>query len=177
MIKINLLPKNYKPKRKITTEKPLIALLLIIYIFIITSFCILKIQYKKENEKLEKLKTELKIYQHTEKKLKKLKTMEENLKNRLKIIIKILKENPILIKDISIITNNIPRNKIFLEELKCNLETIEIKGNSESLNEIATFIKNLEKSNRFKNINLKETKIMNIKNKKYINFKLKIEKK
>ncbi len=176
MIKINLLPKNYKPKRKIAVEKPLIAVLLIVYIFIAISFFILKLEYRKEHTELAKLKTQLKKYQYTEQKLKTLKALKENLKTRLKIIIEILKENPVLIKDISIITNNIPRNKIFLEELNCNLTTIEIKGNSESLNDIATYIKNLEKTKHFAKIKLKETKIANIENKKYINFNLKIEK-
>ena len=177
MIKINLLPGHLKRKKKEPTIKIIIMLtILITYTFIGTSFLWIYKTEKNENERISQLKSELKRYRGLEKKIKELETEQNILKLKIKLITKLLKENPTAIKTIDLVVKNIPKEKIFLDSIKCNLTSVEIEGNSVSLDSIARYITNLEQTKKFKKISLEGTKTRKINENLFINFKLKIKK-
>ena len=177
MVRINLLPKEKKRAPAKTKEKFFIVVGIIIYIMIGFSYMNLEKKEKELTHKITKLKTELKKYSYIEKEIKKLKTKKETTKRRVKTLIKLIENNPILIQDIDIITKTIPRNKLFFEEISHKGNIIKIRGNSLDLKDVAYYIEKLEKTNRFKKITLSGIKSKKINNLTITNFSITIEKK
>ena len=175
MIKINLLPEHLKRKKK---EPPLkiitIIIVLITYTFIGASFLWINKTEKNEKKRISQLNSELRKYRRLEKKIKELKKEQNILKLKISLITKLLKENPTTIKTIDLVVKNIPKEKIFLDSIKCNLTSVEIVGNGISLDSIAKYITNLERTKKFKKISLEGTKTQKIDENLFINFKLKI---
>ncbi len=177
MVRINLLPKDKKVKSRQVPEKIFIIFAILIYLFMGASYFLLEKKEKELNKEVEKLQAELAKYKYVDAEIKKLKEKKRNAKEKLRILVKLLEKNLLLIQEVDAITKNIPRGKIFFEELDYKEEKITIKGNSINLKNIAKYIRRLEQYKKFKKVSLEETKRKKIDNQQVINFQITIEKK
>ncbi|MEW6455853.1 MAG: PilN domain-containing protein [Acidobacteriota bacterium] len=169
MIKLNLLTKAEKlPKKRVKVkreklreaEKPRILLLILVLIlsfgFISYSYIWINDGIKNEKAQLENLKKKKKELEQIIKDLKNY----QNIKNELQMKINIVKEIkagqkvPILL--MYQLSKNLP-DLVWLKELRFFNGKLTISGSAFSNTLIADFIRNLDYSGYFKNINLKET--------------------
>lgn len=168
MVKINLLPYHQQKRAEGSFRKLIIAisgvvLLLLVaisaHIYMIMQVGSLEEKIKSEQERLAALtiiageinqvKVDLKT---VEKKLQIIKTLEEN---RIK---------PVIILDE--ITNSVPAGQIWLNTLSGSIDSLKLEGMARDNAAIARFMSTLEKTTRFKTVDLltsKQSIIANVK--------------
>jgi len=182
MIKINLLPKEKRLQKKRGERlREIVGLILLLYLAILANFVQVKLEKRDINNEILKIKKQLEGYKRIEEKEKEIKEKLEEAGEKIRIITKLLKKNTQAIKTVDFITRNIPQKEIFLEKIeyvkpkKEKKYTIYIQGNSVKLENIAKYIKRLERNNEFKGVILEETKNKKIGENNFVNFTIKIE--
>ncbi len=168
MVKINLLPYHQQKRAEGSFRKLIIAIsgvvLLLLVIFSVHIYMIMEVgsleeKIKSEQERLVALTkiagelNQVKIDLKTiEKKLQIIKTLEEN---RIK---------PVMILDE--ITNSVPAGQIWLTTLTGSIDSLKLEGMARDNAAVARFMGNLEKTSRFKTVDLltsKQSIIANVK--------------
>ena len=182
MIKINLLPKDRKKEQEKKEKTRIVwGIILLLYLATLANFIQARTERQEIKEDILKIKKELQTYKKIEKQKKQIKEKLKETKERIKIIVSLLEKNTKAIKTIDFATKNVPEKEIFLEKIEYvklktrNKYTIYIQGNSVNLENIARYMKKLERNNTFKSITLEETKNKKIDDNNFTNFTIKIE--
>ena len=174
MIRINLLPKD-KDHSKFLALKEIYTLCAILVIFfILGSFFITNYKIKKYKEEVIALKKEETKYNKTIAQIKKIKKKKKEAEQIINLIITLLNQTPTMIKNIDLTIKQIPRKKIYLTKYSYKEPKISIQGMALSLEEVASYINNLEKTRQFKKIILDGINMKKIKNQQLTSFSLSI---
>ncbi|WP_022853011.1 PilN domain-containing protein [Thermodesulfatator atlanticus] len=173
MIKINLLPRD-RQKEKGDTKRIFILIAILVYCIMAASYIWLWQQETQIKDEINRLEIKLNSKKYALNKLKKAKQEQAEISQKITTIANLLKENPILIKNIEITTKNIPYQQIFLSKIQADQASISINAFAADLKSIATYIRKLEKQDEIKKVELTNTKQKEINGEKLINFTLKI---
>jgi len=174
MIRINLLPKDKIKKKVIPLKGIYFGLLVLAALGIIASFAWLTYQKKTYHQQIAKLEKEISKYRIVEKKIKEIEKSKKEATLRLKILSRLLKNSPKMIKNVSITVQKIPYKQLYFTEYDYKDKEITIKGNAIDLETVAHYIDNLEKTQEFSRVDLEGTNIKKVKDYKLTTFSIKI---
>ncbi len=171
MIKINLLPYK-RERRKINYFLIYFILWSILFFFSVGSTLYLEIQKHQLYKEIESLKKEIQQEIKIISQLEKLKKQEKIIDQKIKVIIKIKKENSTVIKFVDATITNFPVKKMFLTNYIVDINQIQIEGLALNLSTIAHYMKQLENTKYFSAVSLKEIKRKKFNNYDLVNFSL-----
>lgn len=148
MIRINLLPVKTQAKRETGTKQ-----LLAYFGVLILCFIVVGVLWFNQTNKLKQLqpkasalRTELAKYKGVESRLKRLKKNKEQVIKRIEIIKQLQKNRDSLVRILAMLTETIPKEKIWFNALQEKGKSITIKGVALSNEAISQFMRNLERS-------------------------------
>jgi type IV pilus assembly protein PilN len=161
MIRINLLPFRVTRKKENIRRQVSIFFLSIVMASLVLTWYTLEVDKKIVRVKAQTKQVKAQIIPYKEKAArvtlikKKLKILEEKLKVVASLEEK-RREQLLLLEDLS---DKLVPEKMWIESMKANLGNVTIKGVAFDNPTIADFMKNLETSTLFANIDLKRSKV------------------
>ncbi len=148
MIRINLLPVKTQAKRE-TGTKQLLAYIFIVVLCIVVAGALWFRQSSKINQlqpKAKSLEVELAKYKGVDARLRRLKRSKKQVLKRIEIIKQLQKNRDVLVRILAMLTETVPREKIWFNALQEKGKSITIKGIALSNEAISQFMRNLERS-------------------------------
>ncbi len=158
MIRINLLPEDKRKESKEGLYLKIYALFLIFsFVFYFASFLYIKNKEKNLQSEIKLLTNKINQENIVVAKLQKLKKQEAQIDKRINIIIDLQKNRNKIVKSIDNCLICFPKNKMYLVKFYLDLNNIDMIGYATDLAIIAKYMKALEGTGRFHNVNLRKT--------------------
>ena len=158
MIKINLLP--VKEDKLITEAKGFIAICLIsivvLIVLIISNSSLLEKREEESRERIAEADAEIAKLKTIMGEIKNLKDKKAKLQEKMDMIIKLQEQNIGPVRVLDELSLKIPSNKIWADKLTIKGNRLDLDGKTLENQEVANFMKQLENSLFFSNINLKK---------------------
>ena len=158
MIKINLLP--VKEDKLITEAKGFIAICLIsiviVVVLIVSNSSLLTAREQESRERIAEADAEIAKLKSIMGEIKNLKDKKAKLQEKMDMIIKLQEQNIGPVRVLDELSLKIPSNKIWADKLTIKGNTLDLDGKTLENQEVANFMKQLENSLFFSNINLKK---------------------
>jgi len=173
MIKLNLLPIKEDKYKNIgqTFFIISIAAMMIFVVTIIGHLSYLSKLEKERKDSLAKLEVHIVEMKRNIKKINELKKKKKGLEEKIEMIVRLQNENIGPVKVLDEISMKIPSNKIWINSLSLQKSKLNFQGRTLENKEVADFMKRLEKSSFFSNVQLrkiqKERVVNNIPTLKY----------
>lgn len=160
MIKINLLP--VKEEKLMNEAKGFlfivaISLVLVVVLAVFNS-TMLKEREAESRKRIEEADKEIANLKTIMGEIKSLKAKKAKLQEKMDMIIKLQEQNVGPVRVLDELSLKIPSNKIWLETLSLKGKRMSMAGKTLENQEVANFMKQLESSLFFSNINLKNVK-------------------
>ncbi|MFP4459739.1 MAG: PilN domain-containing protein [Candidatus Zixiibacteriota bacterium] len=159
-IKINLLPPELKRRKKVPfIDRTLIyvvfSIILLIVLLVFVNFT-QKTRISELESQIKVTEAEIKRYQPLLEAIKQAKTLKSKIQERINAIQTLEVERPLWVNTLREFTAVLPNN-LWYNTIKYNSSTsiIELQGQSYSLNDIAQYLINLDKSAYFTGVSLK----------------------
>ena len=158
MIKINLLP--VKEDKLITEAKGFIAICLIsiviVVVLIVSNSSLLTAREQESRERIAEADAEIAKLKSIMGEIKNLKDKKAKLQEKMDMIIKLQEQNIGPVRVLDELSLKIPSNKIWADKLTIKGNKLDLDGKTLENQEVANFMKQLENSLFFSNINLKK---------------------
>jgi Tfp pilus assembly protein PilN len=158
MIKINLLP--VKEDKLITEAKGFIAVCLIsiviVIILIVSNSSLLSKQEEESRERIAEADAEIAKLKSIMGEIQNLKDKKAKLQEKMDMIIKLQEQNIGPVRVLDELSLKIPSNKIWADKITIKGNKLDLEGKTLENQEVANFMKQLENSLFFSNINLKK---------------------
>lgn len=164
MIKINLLPFRAARQKENIRRQVSIFFLLVLLSFAGLYFVTININKKINdiNEKNTSIKKEIALYKAKSDKVEKIKKDLATLEDKLKIVARLQEERKKPVELLDGMTQFIIPERMWLTSMKATDTGVSVKGIAYDNPTIADFMKKLENSSIFQNINLNNSKIKKI---------------
>ncbi|MEW5902695.1 MAG: PilN domain-containing protein, partial [Acidobacteriota bacterium] len=133
------------------------------------AFILQKRMISQENERLQAARAEKKKLEYVVAKLAELGQQKAVFERKITLINQLRAQQDSAVTIMDELSKNLP-DWIWLTELNCEGQSIQIKGNALSNNLIADFISNLEGSPHFANVNLISSTQKTARNTQYLEF-------
>lgn len=166
MIRINLLPyRAVRKKENIRKQLSIYALSVLLVVLLLAG--IFLNQRSKLNllvNNMKSKKKELASYSGTTKKIAELKKKIESTQTKLDVIKKLEKNKtgPVLLLDE--ISQTVPKEKLWLQSLQEKSGILSLKGSAMDNETLSLFMKNLEKAEHIRSVDLKSAKSKTLSN-------------
>jgi len=158
MIKINLLP--VKDDKLINEAKGYIIIALsslaIVVVLIILNSSVLTEREQESRMRIEEADKEIANLKSIMGEIQNLKEKKAKLQEKMDMIIKLQEQNIGPVRVLDELSLKLPSNKIWIEDLSLKGDRIDMSGKTLENQEVANFMKQLENSLFFSNINLKK---------------------
>ncbi len=158
MIKINLLP--VKEDKLITEAKGFIAICLIsivvVIVLIISNSSLLTKREEESRERIAEADAEIAKLKSIMGEIQNLKDKKAKLQEKMDMIIKLQEQNIGPVRVLDELSLKLPSNKIWADKLTIKGNKLDLDGKTLENQEVANFMKQLENSLFFSNINLKK---------------------
>ena len=158
MIKINLLP--VKEDKLITEAKGFIAICLIsivvVVILIVSNSSLLTKREAESRERIAEADAEIAKLRTIMGEIQNLKEKKAKLQEKMDMIIRLQEQNIGPVRVLDELSLKIPSNKIWVDKLSIKGNKLDLDGKTLENQEVANFMKQLENSLFFSNINLKK---------------------
>ena len=158
MIKINLLP--VKEDKLITEAKGFIAICLIsivvLVVLIVSNSSLLTKREEESRERIAEADAEIAKLKSIMGEIKNLKDKKAKLQEKMDMIIKLQEQNIGPVRVLDELSLKLPSNKIWADKLTIKGNKLDLDGKTLENQEVANFMKQLENSLFFSNINLKK---------------------
>jgi len=148
MIRINLLPIKIRAKKETGTKQTLAFLgcVLLTLLIVALSWLYQESQLNILRPKAQNLKSQLARYRRVEVRIKNLKKDRKLIDQRIKIIKNLQKDRDSLLRILALLTETIPKEKIWFKKLNEKGRSIRIEGTALSNEDISNFMRNLANS-------------------------------
>lgn len=158
MIKINLLP--VKDDKLINEAKGYIIIALsslaVVVVLIILNSSVLAEREQESRLRIEEADKEIANLKSIMGEIQNLKEKKAKLQEKMDMIIRLQEQNIGPVRVLDELSLKLPSNKIWVEDLSLKGERIDMNGKTLENQEVANFMKQLENSLFFSNINLKK---------------------
>jgi len=158
MIKINLLP--VKEDKLITEAKGFLAICLIsivvVIVLIVSNSSLLTKREEESRERIAEADEEIAKLKSIMGEIQNLKDKKAKLQEKMDMIIKLQEQNIGPVRVLDELSLKIPSNKIWADKLTIKGNRLDLDGKTLENQEVANFMKQLENSLFFSNINLKK---------------------
>jgi len=158
MIKINLLP--VKEDKLITEAKGFLAVcvisIVVVIILIVSNSSLLTKQEEESRERIAEADAEIAKLKSIMGEIKNLKDKKAKLQEKMDMIIKLQEQNIGPVRVLDELSLKIPSNKIWADKITIKGNKLDLDGKTLENQEVASFMKQLENSLFFSNINLKK---------------------
>lgn len=158
MIKINLLP--VKDDKLINEAKGYIIIALsflaVVVVLIILNSSVLAEREQESRLRIEEADKEIANLKSIMGEIQNLKEKKAKLQEKMDMIIRLQEQNVGPVRVLDELSLKLPSNKIWIENLALKGERIDMSGKTLENQEVANFMKQLENSLFFSNINLKK---------------------
>lgn len=158
MIKINLLP--VKDDKLINEAKGYLIIaissLAVVVVLIILNSSVLAEREQESRLRIEEADKEIANLKSIMGEIQNLKEKKAKLQEKMDMIIKLQEQNIGPVRVLDELSLKLPSNKIWIESLSLKGERIDMSGKTLENQEVANFMKQLENSLFFSNINLKK---------------------
>ncbi len=148
MIRINLLPVKTQAKRETGTKQLAVFITVVALCIVVAGFLWFRqsSKIKQLQPRAQSLRTELAKYKGVEQRLKKLKKDKEQVLKRIEIIKQLQKNRDAMVRILAMLTETIPKEKIWFNALQEKGKSVTIEGVALSNEAISQFMRNLERS-------------------------------
>ena len=157
MIKINLLP--VKEDKLITEAKGFLALciisIVVLAVLIVFNSSLLTEREEESKARIAEADAEIAKLKSIMGEIKNLKDKKAKLQEKMDMIIKLQEQNIGPVRVLDELSLKLPSNKIWVDKLSIKGSKLELDGKTLENQEVANFMKQLENSLFFSNINLK----------------------
>ena len=158
MIKINLLP--VKEDKLIAEAKGFLAICLIsivvVVALVVSNSSLLSAREQESKDRIAEADAEIAKLKSIMGEIKNLKDKKAKLQEKMDMIIKLQEQNIGPVRVLDELSLKIPSNKIWADKLVIKGNKLELDGKTLENQEVANFMKQLENSLFFSNINLKK---------------------
>ncbi|HRZ78886.1 MAG TPA: PilN domain-containing protein [bacterium] len=158
MIKINLLP--VKDDKLINEAKGYIIIALsslaVVVVLIILNSSVLAEREQESRLRIEEADKEIANLKSIMGEIQNLKEKKAKLQEKMDMIVKLQEQNIGPVRVLDELSLKLPSNKIWIEDLSLRGDRIDMSGKTLENQEVANFMKQLENSLFFSNINLKK---------------------
>jgi type IV pilus assembly protein PilN len=165
MIKINLLPFRAAKKRENIRRQVSIFLLSLIFFIALIGYAFFNLNNKISALKAEQtqLKGELAKYSKTTKRIKEIQKRIKEANEKLKVIKGLEKKKTGPVRLLGEISSAVPKDKLWLVSIDEKKGILIIEGSAIDNKTVALFMTKLEKAQTIKSVDLKSTKLKNLK--------------
>ena len=166
MIRVNLLPFRLERKKENIRRQVSVFSLLILFSALVLVWHSMSMSKAilQTQQKTEVVKSEIVKYKAKADKVTQIKKNLEILENKLQIVESLTSQRKEQLDLLEMLPDKVVPERMWLESLKVDATSVVIKGISFDNPTIADFMKNLEASNRFSQIDLKRSKIEKVDN-------------
>ena len=158
MIKINLLP--VKDDKLINEAKGYIIIALsslaVVVVLIVLNSSVLVEREQESKMRIEEADKEIANLKSIMGEIQNLKEKKAKLQEKMDMIVKLQEQNIGPVRVLDELSLKLPSNKIWIEDLSLKGDRIDMSGKTLENQEVANFMKQLENSLFFSNINLKK---------------------
>ena len=158
MIKINLLP--VKEDKLIAEAKGFLVIcvisIVIVVALVVSNSSLLAAREQESRERIAEADAEIAKLKSIMGEIKSLKDKKAKLQEKMDMIIKLQEQNIGPVRVLDELSLKIPSNKIWADKLSIKGNRLELEGKTLENQEVANFMKQLENSLFFSNINLKK---------------------
>ncbi len=158
MIKINLLP--VKEDKLIAEAKGFLVIcvisIVIVVALVVSNSSLLAAREQESRERIAEADAEIAKLKSIMGEIKSLKDKKAKLQEKMDMIIKLQEQNIGPVRVLDELSLKIPSNKIWADKLSIKGNKLELEGKTLENQEVANFMKQLENSLFFSNINLKK---------------------
>ncbi|MBO4711985.1 PilN domain-containing protein [bacterium] len=158
MIKINLLP--VKEDKLITEAKGFLAIcvisIVIVIVLVVSNSSLLTKREDESRERIAEADAEIAKLKSIMGEIKDLKDKKAKLQEKMDMIIKLQEQNIGPVRVLDELSLKIPSNKIWADKLTIKGNKLDLDGKTLENQEVANFMKQLENSLFFSDINLKK---------------------
>ncbi len=158
MIKINLLP--VKEDKLIAEAKGFLAIcvisIVVVIVLIVSNSSLLTAREQESRERIAEADAEIAKLKSIMGEIKNLKDKKAKLQEKMDMIIKLQEQNIGPVRVLDELSLKIPSNKIWADKLTIKGNKLDLDGKTLENQEVANFMKQLENSLFFSNINLKK---------------------
>ena len=165
MIRINLLPFRIARKQENIRRQISVFVLLVGFLVLVTGYYYLDFSMKVsalENERVKKQKEKDK-YRVTLRKIKANEKKINELRKKLKVIQELENNKRGPVRMLIEIAEAVPKDKLWLNSLVENEGLLTLTGTAMDNDTVALFMTNLEKAEHIKSVDLRTTKLQNLK--------------
>ena len=158
MIKINLLP--VKEDKLIAEAKGFLAVcvisIVVVVALVVSNSSLLSAREQESQERIAEADAEIAKLKSIMGEIKNLKDKKAKLQEKMDMIIKLQEQNIGPVRVLDELSLKIPSNKIWADKLSIKGNKLDLDGKTLENQEVANFMKQLENSLFFSNINLKK---------------------
>ena len=158
MIKINLLP--VKEDKLIAEAKGFLAIcvisIVVVIVLIVSNSSLLTAREQESRERIAEADAEIAKLKSIMGEIQNLKDKKAKLQEKMDMIIKLQEQNIGPVRVLDELSLKIPSNKIWADKLTIKGNKLDLDGKTLENQEVANFMKQLENSLFFSNINLKK---------------------
>lgn len=158
MIKINLLP--VKEDKLIAEAKGFLAIcvisIVVVVVLVVSNSSLLTAREQESRERIAEADAEIAKLKSIMGEIKNLKDKKAKLQEKMDMIIKLQEQNIGPVRVLDELSLKIPSNKIWADKLTIKGNKLDLDGKTLENQEVANFMKQLENSLFFSNINLKK---------------------
>lgn len=158
MIRINLLP--VKEDKLIAEAKGFLAIcvisIVVVVVLVVSNSSLLTAREQESRERIAEADAEIAKLKSIMGEIKNLKDKKAKLQEKMDMIIKLQEQNIGPVRVLDELSLKIPSNKIWADKLTIKGNKLDLDGKTLENQEVANFMKQLENSLFFSNINLKK---------------------
>ena len=158
MIKINLLP--VKEDKLVAEAKGFLAIcvisIVVVIVLVVSNSSLLTKREEESRERIAEADAEIAKLKSIMGEIKNLKDKKAKLQEKMDMIIKLQEQNIGPVRVLDELSLKIPSNKIWADKLTIKGNKLDLDGKTLENQEVANFMKQLENSLFFSNINLKK---------------------
>ncbi|MBR4531797.1 PilN domain-containing protein [bacterium] len=158
MIKINLLP--VKEDKLIAEAKGFLAIcvisIVVVIVLVVSNSSLLTAREQESRERITEADAEIAKLKSIMGEIQNLKDKKAKLQEKMDMIIKLQEQNIGPVRVLDELSLKIPSNKIWADKLTIKGNKLDLDGKTLENQEVANFMKQLENSLFFSNINLKK---------------------
>ncbi len=158
MIKINLLP--VKEDKLIAEAKGFLAIcvisIVVVIVLVVSNSSLLTAREQESRERIAEADAEIAKLKSIMGEIQNLKDKKAKLQEKMDMIIKLQEQNIGPVRVLDELSLKIPSNKIWADKLTIKGNKLDLDGKTLENQEVANFMKQLENSLFFSNINLKK---------------------
>jgi type IV pilus assembly protein PilN len=165
MIKINLLPFRAARRKENIRRQITVYVLSVVLVFLVAGYLFLNLTSTLSalaNEKVAQ-KKELDKYADTIKKIKAIEKKVAEIEEKLSVIKELEKNKTGPVRLLDEIAMAIPKDRLWLQSIQEKKGTLSLVGTAMDNDTVALFMTNLEKSPQITSVDLKSTKLQNLK--------------